>query len=128
MSVITWDTAAVATSRTVSERARTVRRPARVDSAGLRLTRRGRLVVTAMAVVLAGLVTLTAQNATAGSAREPLEVDAYTVMVGDTLWSIAGSVAAPGQDRRAVVDQIISINGLDGASLAVGQLLVVPAG
>src|SRR3954465_5998723 len=44
----------------------------------------------------------------------------YVVQPGDTLWSIAAQLA-PGQDVRAMVDHLVSLNG--GAALEVGQRL-----
>ncbi len=139
MSVITWETGVVAVpgrstgGRPVPATARraTAARSARAHTqsppTGLRLTRRGRLVVAVLALLVAGGVTFSTQNATAGSGQEASEVVTYTVAAGDTLWAIAGSVAEPGQDRREVVDRIIEINGLAGGDLRAGQLLIVPA-
>jgi nucleoid-associated protein YgaU len=44
---------------------------------------------------------------------------------GDTLWSIATTVAGS-DDVRAVVDRIQELNGLDGADLVPGQVLLLP--
>ncbi|MFC7573277.1 LysM peptidoglycan-binding domain-containing protein [Klenkia terrae] len=44
---------------------------------------------------------------------------------GDTLWSIAEAVA-PDTDPRVVVDAIQEANGLSGAGLVPGQVLVLP--
>ncbi|SFS67429.1 LysM peptidoglycan-binding domain-containing protein [Saccharopolyspora flava] len=49
------------------------------------------------------------------------------VRTGDTLWGIATRMA-PGQDPRAVVDRIVELNGLGGASAEAGRHLVVPVG
>jgi nucleoid-associated protein YgaU len=44
---------------------------------------------------------------------------------GDTLWSIAGSVAGS-DDVRPVVDAIQELNGLSGTDLVPGQVLRLP--
>jgi LysM repeat protein len=44
---------------------------------------------------------------------------------GDTLWSIAESLA-PDTDPRDVVDALQEVNGLSGASLVPGQVLLLP--
>jgi nucleoid-associated protein YgaU len=44
---------------------------------------------------------------------------------GDTLWSIATSVAGD-DDVRAVVDAIQQANGLHGVDLMPGQVLLLP--
>jgi hypothetical protein len=51
----------------------------------------------------------------------------YQVQVGDTLWRIASSVAGPKGDPRPVVDRMIELNGLHGASIWVGERLLVPS-
>ncbi len=45
---------------------------------------------------------------------------------GDTVWSIAGEVAGPGQDVRTVVDAIEELNDLDGSVVVPGQVLELP--
>jgi LysM repeat protein len=47
------------------------------------------------------------------------------VRSGDTLWSIAGSVAGE-QDVRAVVDAILELNDLSDVTLQPGQVLRLP--
>jgi Tfp pilus assembly protein FimV len=44
---------------------------------------------------------------------------------GDTLWSIAVSIA-PDTDPREVVDALQEVNGLTDASLVPGQTLLLP--
>ncbi|WP_406692177.1 LysM peptidoglycan-binding domain-containing protein [Saccharopolyspora sp. ID03-671] len=46
---------------------------------------------------------------------------------GDTLWGIATRMA-PDEDPRAVVERIVELNGLGGASAEAGRHLVVPVG
>lgn len=93
----------------------------------VRLTNRGKwvfflfflgLVLTIM-WSLAGFATATQQ---AGS---PASVRVVQVMPGQTLFQIAGEIAAPGEVRN-VVDQIIELNGLASADLQVGQQLAIP--
>ncbi len=89
----------------------------------LRLTRRGILVVAALAGALAGavmwLAALSAPAATAPATTAPARV---AVHAGDTLWSIAGRVA-PGSDPRAEVATLQRLNHLSGAVLRPGQVL-----
>ena len=94
----------------------------------LRLTARGRRVVALLALVLAlGTILLGSQGATAGGSPRAQEVVAYTVAPGETLWSIAASVAAPTEDVRDVIAELEDLNGLTGAGLQAGQQLLVPA-
>jgi hypothetical protein len=52
-------------------------------------------------------------------------VDSVVVQPGDTLWSIAISLNGDG-DVRAVVDEIMELNGLNSAALVPGQTLLLP--
>ena len=103
------------------------RTPARAST--LRLTRRGRLAITLTTVSLlaaAGLVG--ASTALAGTtAGEPAAVSQVTVHPGQTLWEIAATAAAPGEDVRDVIIEISELSGLTSSTVYVGQELTVPA-
>jgi hypothetical protein len=95
--------------------------------AGLRLTRRGRLVVflTFLAVALAlGVFALSGSATGSGERGEPVAVTMVQIESGDTLWSIA-TRAAPGEDPRDLIDEIEELNSLNG-SLPVGERIAVP--
>jgi hypothetical protein len=114
-------------------RPRRVVRPARpprpgagaAAPAGLRLTRRGRLVVAA-AVLLAALAAgaLATPLVRTGTAIPPTAPAVVQVQPGETVWSIAERVA-PQADTRAVVDAIIARNHLAGGAVHPGQRLVI---
>ena len=94
------------------------------------LTRRGRLLVTALTLLLlvAAAVVLTGgMPATAGTDR-PTAVTAQRVTVapGETLWQIAERVA-PGTDPRETVARILDLNGLQTAQVQVGTALLLPS-
>ena len=92
------------------------------DAPSLRLTRRGRRVIAAVVLALAGaLLWLAARSAPspAATGRAPATV---TVQTGDTLWSIAARVA-PQTDPRAEVDTLLRLNHLGGPALVPGQVL-----
>ncbi|HEX5535251.1 MAG TPA: LysM peptidoglycan-binding domain-containing protein [Actinomycetales bacterium] len=92
----------------------------------LRLTRRGRLVITLfVAALLAVGALLGAQTALAGSSVETPAVETLTVAPGDTLWSIASSVSDEG-DVRDTIAEIRDLNALRSSELLVGQELLVP--
>ena len=104
----------------------------------VRLTRRGRIVVTVMLtavslslVVLAWLaiVARAAQAADGGQSPGAVYQNLTSVVVhpGQTLWSIA-SQAEPTADPRIVMQQIIDLNALHGTSVVPGQRLWVPRG
>lgn len=97
----------------------------------LRLTTRGRRVLLALAALpLAFGVTFAAIGGGAaiasGEAFVATDFETVTVMPGDTLWSIAESVA-PDADPRGVIGDIQRLNALGGGSLQVGQQLAIPA-
>ncbi|CAH0206562.1 MULTISPECIES: LysM peptidoglycan-binding domain-containing protein [unclassified Microbacterium] len=105
-------------------------RPARTATR-LRLTTRGRRVLVALAAlplaVGIGFAAISGGSAIAsGEATVTASFETVTVMPGDTLWSIAESVA-PYADPRKVISGIESLNMLGGQSLQVGQELAIPA-
>ena len=99
----------------------------------LRLTRRGRVVVAAVAALLVTVVSLLAAGAAQatnhglppGAARQNLVQ--VVVRPGQSLWSVAES-ADPDQDTRAVIQQIVDLNALSGDVVFAGQQLWVPRG
>ena len=90
------------------------------------LTRRGRLVVFAVALFAVMLVGFLVAASSSGSAHAE-RTTTVQVGSGDTLWNIAAAHSAPG-DRADMVAHIEQLNHLHGAALAVGQELVVPLG
>ena len=115
--------------RSLSRRETAARRPAvaqtRSASSGLRMTRRGRLVVLAVALLMVLLPG--AWRAMATAQVEGPSTVAVTVAPGDTLWGIAAAID-PGADPRALIAEIRELNGLTQSGLVPGQVLVVPAG
>ena len=91
---------------------------------GVRLTRRGRAVLIALALLLAAIAVLF--TAPASQAADPAR-PAPTVVVrsGDTLWSIATRYA-PGADPFVTIDEIRRLNGLSGYMVPVGVRLTLP--
>jgi hypothetical protein len=104
-------------------------------SAGVCLTRRGRLartlLVLSLSVVLgAGF----AMNAGAGDALSAAKINGssdaksyvvVTVAAGETLWSLASQMA-DGGDVQALVAEIASANSLSGVDVEAGQKLRIP--
>ncbi|MER3388488.1 MAG: LysM peptidoglycan-binding domain-containing protein [Microcella sp.] len=93
----------------------------------LRLTRRGRAVITALVslplVIALIMLALNGGGATATSGAEaPTTV---TVQAGQSLWSLAGTLA-PEANPADVVADMLAVNSLDSASVQPGQVLIVP--
>jgi nucleoid-associated protein YgaU len=110
------------------------------ESAGrLRLTRRGRAVLTCLAIMavtvaatamlfwlsVAGGAQAASHGRPAGAVHRGLS--RVTVQPGQTLWAIARR-AEPSADPRIVVQQIIEVNALGSPLIQPGELLWVPKG
>ena len=94
----------------------------------LRLTRRARRLLAVVAAAGAVLVGVWVGSFVAEADAGLVLVSDTSVVVqgGDTLWSIAGSVAGDDRDVRSVVDAIYELNGLRSTTLQPGQVLRLP--
>lgn len=104
--------------------------PVPVRSGAVRITRRGRLLLTAsmvLVLVLACVVGMRTWLPAPQFSAAPVSAGYVTVIPGDTLWEIAGELA-PASDPRDVVASIVDLNDLDSAQVFAGQRLAVPAG
>lgn len=99
----------------------------RPEAAPLRLTRRGRAVVLAVALAVTSAVLIIFGSGVAATDDAPAPVRTVTVQPGQTLWSIAAE-ARPDADIRSTVDEIVRLNALEsGSKLPIGATLAVPA-
>jgi nucleoid-associated protein YgaU len=87
--------------------------------------RRRRLVAVAAIVVAVALGGPAVANAFGGPGIGAER--RVVVRSGDTLWDLATRLE-PGSDPRGVVARIVEANSLPGASIAPGQVLVIPGG
>lgn len=97
------------------------------SAAPTRLTRRGRLLLLALLVLLTFVATSalrTVSQAATGPARSATHY--VTVAPGQTLWQIARTVA-PGDDPRDTIARLRSLNGLGSTTVQAGQRLAVPS-
>ena len=79
-----------------------------------------------MALLVAFLLPLGAHAvADAQSGDRPASVRTYVVRAGDTLWSIAVSLAGPNEDPRPYVDGLQDENHLSGP-IVPGERLLIP--
>jgi hypothetical protein len=107
-------------------------RPARLERP-VQLTRRGRLLFSALTLVLlvAGAV-LASGGGLASAGTEPSSASAaataerVTVRPGETLWAIAER-EAPGVDPRETIARILDLNALSSSSVRAGSVLLIPA-
>ncbi|GAA1925410.1 LysM peptidoglycan-binding domain-containing protein [Nocardioides marmoribigeumensis] len=104
-------------------------RPVETDRAPVRLTRRGRLVLTLVLTVMVVLGLLAAGGASFATreAGDPQPIRTVEVERGQTLWGIAATIAEPGEVRDMVYT-IERLNSLPDATLTEGQVLAVPRG
>jgi hypothetical protein len=108
-------------------------RPAvpRTAAAPLRLTRRGRLVLVwlplmlgaAMMLLLAGAFTSPVKASGTLSVPDTVRV---TVGAGQTLWDVATAVA-PERHPQEVITEIAQLNNLEGTIVHPGQQVFVPS-
>jgi hypothetical protein len=103
----------------------------------LRLTRRGRRVLTGFVMLAIVISAMLIWTGAAGGAQAPgpgaparsvyAGMTQIVVQPGQTLWSIAAEVD-PSVDPWTAVQQISDANALNGAQIQAGQLLWVPRG
>ena len=107
---------------------RVAARPVRRPSAGVRLTRRGRLVVVGFALLVMLVLGVVWGSGSVATLHPGTPVPTKIVVVepGDTLYDIAADVAPDGQVAD-MVEQLQQMNGLDDPMLQVGQHLRVPS-
>lgn len=93
---------------------------------GMRLTRRGRVLVWSLSLTFAvGVGVLLGQTAMADTPHDPQAVTEYVVSEGETLWSIAVA-HAPTKDPRDTIDAIKDLNQRLSGALDVGEVLYLP--
>ena len=96
----------------------------------LRLTRRGRAVI-AVLVSLPLVIALLSMSLNGGGATatstsaDAAAVTTVTVEAGQSLWSLAATIA-PDSSTADVVADLMAINALESASVVPGQQLIVP--
>lgn len=95
----------------------------------VRLTRRGRLVVFLVSLVLVfgtAFMVLGGASVATDEAGTPEPTTIVMVGAGETLWDIAADLA-PSGDTRDMMNRIERLNALDSGMLLAGQRLRVPA-
>jgi LysM repeat protein len=104
--------------------------PAAEPTTRLRITKRGRRVLTALValpLVIGALVAaLNSGGAVATAEGASQDFTYVTLASGETLWNLAAEIA-PNADPRDVVAEIVSLNNLEGPVQA-GQKIALPAG
>jgi hypothetical protein len=98
----------------------------RLGLSGLRLTRRGRVVLVLLAMLLVAPMVTWGATAVASSPGEPTEVRVHAVQPGESLWGFAQEIAKPGEDVRHAVGRLQELNQMSSGALRVGELLLLP--
>lgn len=87
----------------------------------MRTTRHAVVLLIAIAVVFALLLTSGVH-----AEGEALATGIHVVQPGESLWTIASGMTAPGEDLRAAVGELRRLNGLEGSGLTAGHRLRIP--
>ena len=97
----------------------------------IKLTRRGRLVLSTLsfgimlAISLISLFGIATASAKASNEASNSSTTQIVVAPGETLWTIAARVN-PEIDPRAVIEDIKALNVISGSEVYAGQVLLVP--
>lgn len=102
-----------------------------VPTTRLRITRRGRAVLSALVsvpivAILIAIAIFGPSSAVATGAAGSGAFGYVTVGAGETLWGIAEELA-PSADPRDVISSIVSLNQLQSSTVQPGQRLAIPA-
>ncbi|MDQ1606561.1 MAG: hypothetical protein QOJ18_928 [Microbacteriaceae bacterium] len=115
--------------RAGTQRADSQRADSQRAGAHLRLTKRGRRVLTVLAavpVVIGALFfTLNGGMATATDVAGSTKFHYVTISAGESLWQLAGQIA-PSADPRDVISDVVHLNQLASTDLQAGQRLAIP--
>ncbi|MFS4506674.1 hypothetical protein ACMA46_10610 [Clavibacter sp. Sh2141] len=124
------NTAAATPTVSAADAAVPVAESAVASSTRLRITRRGRIVLTALVAAPlalgAGLVALNGGAAVASKDASGTAFEYVTVSSGQSLWDLAEEIA-PSADPRDVIASVVDLNRLPTSDVAAGQQLAVPA-
>lgn len=99
------------------------------ESSGLRLTRRGRIVVVCAAgLMFLAVLWLGARHGAGATSEYQPVASRESVVVGrhDTLWGIAARTR-PDVDPRITVQRLMDLNALSSVVIQPGQRLYVPS-
>jgi LysM repeat protein len=109
--------------------------PAASAPTHLRITRRGRAVLTTLAAIpiVAGAIFLAVNGASltgtdvayASGSAAAVEFDYVTVQAGQSLWMLAEDLA-PSADPRDVMADLVNLNQLVTEEVQPGQRLAIP--
>ncbi|MBD8060616.1 LysM peptidoglycan-binding domain-containing protein [Cellulomonas sp. JH27-2] len=93
----------------------------------LAITRRGRAVLVALALVLALGAAFVGGRAVADAPAAPQRMVQHVVVEGETLWQIADAVTPRGQSVRETVTELVRVNGLPSDQVMAGQTILTPS-
>jgi LysM repeat protein len=105
--------------------------PVNRQDSRVRLTPRGRFlarlaVITSLSILLlSGFAAVTGASAGSAETAIPTPYIKVSVKPGETLWSIAASIAPEG-DRRSLVADMVEANRLKSPELQAGQKIYIP--
>jgi len=92
----------------------------------VRLSARGRRLIVAVAILGAGALGMVGGRAVAATEEPAQRTVEVIVAPGESLWTMAQRVAAPGEDLRDVVREIQRLNQKESVDLRSGDALLLP--
>ena len=92
----------------------------------VRLSARGRRLIVAVAILGAGALGMVGGRAVAATEEPAQRTVEVIVAPGESLWTMAQRVAAPGEDLRDVVREIQRLNQMESVDLRSGDALLLP--
>ncbi len=92
----------------------------------VRLSRRGRRLIVALAILGAGALGMVGGRAFAATEEPAQRTVEVIVAPGESLWTMAQRVADPGEDLRDVVREIQRLNQMESVDLRSGDALLLP--
>ncbi|PZE25019.1 hypothetical protein DEI81_12890 [Curtobacterium sp. MCBD17_013] len=95
----------------------------------LRITRRGRVVLTTVSalpvLLVVALAALNGGQAAAGDHAAHVHFTTVTIQPGESLWQLAQD-EAPNVDPRDFVQDVVDLNNLPSAAVQAGEKLAIP--
>ena len=78
-----------------------------------------------LSITILTLLIISIFNLVFANVEKSVSIEEYTVMCGDTLWSIAAEYKEDKQDIREYIYKLRKLNNLEDCSLQIGQDILI---